>query len=135
VLAYSIEKGLKISAYIGGSMKQRFTLIALALFAVLQLAGHVPARAAEDVTITAKNFSFSPAVVRLKKGEPVVFHLRAAQGVHGLNAPEVGIYSMVLTAKEQIVHATPSRAGVFVIHCSIVCGTGHHQMEMTFIVR
>jgi cytochrome c oxidase subunit II len=116
-------------------MKQRFTLIALALFAALQLAGHVPAQASDDVTITAKNFSFSPAVVRLKKGEPVVFHLRAAQGVHGLDAPEVGIHRMVLTAKEQIVRATPSRAGTFVVHCTIVCGTGHARMQMTFIVR
>ncbi len=93
------------------------------------------ALAANDVTITAKNFSFSPAVVRLKKGEPVTFHLRAAQGVHGLNAPEVGINSMVLTAKEQIVRATPSKSGTFVVHCSIVCGTGHAQMAMTFIVK
>ena len=116
-------------------MKQRVTLIALALFMFLQLAGTLHAQGPDVVFITAKNFSFSPAVVRLKKGVPVVFHLRAAQGVHGLNAPEVGINNMVLTAKEQIVHATPSRAGTFVVHCSIVCGTGHAQMAMTFIVR
>ncbi len=116
-------------------MKQRLTLIALALFVALQLPGKLPAQAANDVTITAKNFSFSPAVVRLKKGEPVVFHLRAAQGVHGLNAPEVGINNIVLTAKEQIVRATPTKAGTFVVHCSIVCGTGHAQMAMTFIVK
>lgn len=94
-----------------------------------------PSLAANDVTITAKNFSFSPAVVRLKKGQPVTFHLRSAQGVHGINAPEVGINSMVLTAKEQIVKATPSKAGTFVVHCSIVCGSGHAQMAMTFIVK
>jgi len=112
--------------------------IAVLFAAVLvALAGLSPSSslAANDVTITAKNFSFSPAVVRLKKGEPVTFHLRAAQGVHGLNAPEVGINSMVLTAKEQIVHATPAKAGTFVVHCSIVCGTGHAQMAMTFIVK
>lgn len=115
-------------------MKQGLTLIALALFAVLQLPGKLPAQASNDVTITARNFSFSPAVVRLKRGQPVVFHLRSAQGVHGLNAPEVGINNMILTAKEQIVHATPPKAGTFVVHCSIVCGTGHAQMVMTFIV-
>ncbi len=114
---------------------KRFTLIALILFAVVLLAGKLPALATNDVTITAKNFSFSPAVVRLKKGEPVVFHLRAAQGIHGLNVPEVGINSIVLTAKEQIVKATPMKAGTFVAHCSIVCGTGHAQMAMTFIVK
>ena len=116
-------------------MKLRLTLIALTVFAVVQFSGKLPAQAANDVTITAKNFSFSPAVVRLKKGEPVVFHLRSAQGVHGLNAPEVGINSMVLTAKEQIVKATPMKGGTFVVHCSIVCGTGHAQMAMTFIVK
>ena len=114
---------------------KRFTLIALILFAVVLFAGQLPALATNDVTITAKNFSFSPAVVRLKKGEPVVFHLRAAQGIHGLNVPEVGINSIVLTAKEQIVKATPMKAGTFVAHCSIVCGTGHAQMAMTFIVK
>jgi cytochrome c oxidase subunit 2 len=115
-------------------MIKRLSIIALILAGVAQFA-LVPADAANDVTITAKNFSFSPAVVRLKKGEPVTFYLRAAQGVHGMNIPEVGINSMVLTAKEQIVHATPSKAGTFVMHCSIVCGTGHAQMAMTFIVK
>jgi len=116
-------------------MKQRFTIIAAALFVALQFTGKLPAQANNDVTITAKNFSFSPAVVRLKKGEPVVFHLRAAQGVHGLNAPEVGLDHIVLTAKEQIVKVTPMKAGTFVVHCSIVCGAGHAQMALTFIVK
>ena len=116
-------------------MRQRLTLIALALFTVLQLSGKLPAQASTDVYITAKNFSFSPAVVRLKKGEPVVFHLRSTQGVHGLNAPAVGIHDLVLTAKEAFVRATPSQAGTFVVHCSIVCGAGHAQMAMTFIVK
>jgi cytochrome c oxidase subunit 2 len=114
-------------------MIKRIAAVTLAV-AGLSLAAVVPALA-HDVSITAKNFSFSPAVVRLKKGEPVTFHLHASQGVHGLNAPEVGINSMVLTAKEQIVRATPSKAGTFVVHCSIVCGSGHAQMAMTFIVK
>ena len=115
-------------------MLKRLGFITVVVMAAVQFAC-TTARAANDVTITAKNFSFSPAVVRLKKGEPVTFHLRAAQGVHGLNAPEGGINSMVLTAKEQLVHATPAKAGTFVVHCSIVCGTGHSQMAMTFIVK
>jgi cytochrome c oxidase subunit 2 len=114
---------------------RRIAIIFAAVLVVVSGALPTASRAANDVTIIAKNFSFSPAVVRLKKGEAVTFHLRAAQGVHGLNAPEVGINSMVLTAKEQIVRATPSKAGTFVVHCSIVCGTGHAQMAMTFIVK
>ena len=103
--------------------------VAIALFVA------VPAFAAHDVTITARNFTFSPAVVRLKKGEPVVFHLRAAQGVHGLNVPEVGLPHELLTSREKTVRATPHQAGTFVVHCAVVCGTGHSHMGMTFIVK
>ena len=87
------------------------------------------------MSITAKNYSFSPSVVHLKKGDTVHFHLRASQGVHGLNVPEVGIKSAVLTSKELTITAVPKKAGTFLTHCTVVCGPGHPNMKMTFIVE
>ena len=90
---------------------------------------------ARNVTITAKNFFFSPSVVHLKKGQTVHFNLRSSQGVHGLNVPQVGINNVTLTSKETDVTATPKKAGTFVAHCAVYCGIGHQNMKMTFIVK
>ena len=109
-----------------------------ALFSIMSLvavsAMALPA-AAGTVTITAKNWAFSPSVVHLKKGQPVHFDLRSTQGVHGLNVPAVGLNNVTMTAKETDVTATPKKAGTFVGQCAVFCGAGHAKMKMTFIVK
>ena len=113
----------------------RSTFFAAITLAIIS-AGILPATAAvANVTITAKDFSFSPSVVHLKKGQTVHFHLRASQGVHGLNVPAVGIDNATLTSKVTNITAVPKKAGTFVAHCAVFCGAGHQNMKMTFIVH
>lgn len=113
----------------------RSTFFSIASLVAVSLSALPAAAAVANVTITAKNFSFSPSVVHLKKGQTVRFHLRSSQGVHGLNVPQVGINNVTLTSKETDVTATPKKAGTFVAHCAVYCGVGHQNMKMTFIVK
>lgn len=110
-------------------------ILVAALAAVITVSSAASALAAKDVTITAKDFQFTPNVVTLKAGEPVDFHLRATQGVHELNVPEVGLKSVMLTASNTVMHVVPKKKGTFVSHCAVYCGIGHSNMKITFIVK
>lgn len=114
-------------------MRKR-TLIATVALGFAAFAAAAPAFAA-DVTITAKNFSFSPKVVTLKKGQTTTLHIKSAEGVHGLNVPGIGLPMTTITAAGTDVKVTPKKAGTFDAHCAIVCGAGHEQMAMKFVVK
>ena len=114
-------------------MRKLAALLTLALSSVFFVAP-LAARAG-DVTITASNFKFTPAVVTLKKGVETTLHLKAAEGAHGLNVPEIGLPNTVITAAGSTVKVKPAKAGTFTAHCALVCGAGHAQMAMKFIVK
>lgn len=114
-------------------MRKLASLLTLAVTAAL----FVPAlpAGASTVTITASNFKFTPAVVTLKKGVTTTLHLKAAEGAHGLNVPEIGLPNTVITAAGTDVKVTPKKAGTFAAKCALVCGAGHDTMAMKFIVK
>jgi cytochrome c oxidase subunit II len=95
----------------------------------------LPASATQSVTITAKNFAFSPALVTLKEGQPTAITFVATQGVHGLTAPDIGLNQTVtITSAPTTVTVTPQKVGTFTSHCAIVCGVGHAKMQIVFKV-
>lgn len=109
-------------------------LSVLATTAVL-CADAIPAVAAErDITITAHNFAFAPAIVKLERGATYALHLRSTDGPHGLDVPEIGLHHLVLTSRAQTVTIAPTTIGTFVAHCTQYCGAGHATMAMTFVV-
>lgn len=116
-------------------MKTLLTAICIAAIAAIVPVQQAQASSAQSVTITAKNFAFSPAVVTLKQGEPAHITLVSTQGVHGLTVPEIGLTQTVtITQKPTTVTVTPKKLGTFVAHCAIFCGVGHPHMQITFKV-
>lgn len=112
-------------------------LISTALLAALALGTVAPALA-NDVNIEAngQTYAFKPAVVMLKKGQATTLHFKATPGApHGLNVPELGIKNAIITSAGTNVTVKPMKAGTYVAHCAIVCGTGHAHMAMKFIVK
>lgn len=94
-----------------------------------------PASATQSVTVKAKNFSFSPAVVTLKEGQPTAITFVATQGVHGITSPEIGLNQTVtITSSPTTVTVTPHKTGTFTAHCAIFCGVGHAKMQLVFKV-
>lgn len=114
-------------------MRKLAALLTLTVAAAFFVTGS-PARAAV-VTIVATDFKFTPAVVHLKKGQITTLHLKAAQGAHGLNVPEIGLKNTVITAAGTTVKVKPMKAGTFTAHCALYCGPGHTTMAMKFIVK
>jgi cytochrome c oxidase subunit 2 len=91
--------------------------------------------AARTIPIVAKQFSYAPSEVRLKKGEPVTLVLTSADVVHGLKSKDLPINATIQPGQETRVTFTPSTPGKFIATCNKFCGPGHLDMKMTFIVE
>lgn len=87
------------------------------------------------IRLTAKNFNFSPDVITVKKGEPVVIELTSKDRKHGFYLPDFGI--KVEIAPGAVGHArfTPNKVGTFPFACHVFCGEGHEDMTGTLIVK
>lgn len=107
--------------------------IALALAILLSAAAGSGAEP-KVVKISAKRFEFTPAEVRVKKGETVVLELTALDRVHGFNLPAFKIRKDIVPKEVTRVTLTPGEAGTFPFHCDVFCGDGHEDMTGTLIV-
>lgn len=86
------------------------------------------------IEVTAKRFSFDPATITLKKGEPVVLVLRSLDVPHGLRIRELNIDIKASKGSMGEARFTPQTAGEFVGQCSVFCGAGHGSMKLTIDV-
>jgi len=82
------------------------------------------------IEVTAKRFSFEPAEITLKKGEPVVLVLKSLDVPHGLRFRELKVEVKVGKGGTAEVYFTPNRTGTFIGHCSVFCGSGHGSMTL-----
>ncbi len=116
-------------------MRRKFmlTLLVGALATVGSMAPGAQAQTAapQRIVIIAKRFSFNPGEVTLKKGQPVVLVLKSADVAHGLRFRDLNVNIPKVNAGATAeVQFTPNKAGVFIGHCSVFCGSGHGSMIM-----
>ena len=101
----------------------------------LTLSGFAPASdAPRRIEVSVKKFAYTPGEITLKKGEPVVLVLTTEDVAHGLKFKELGLDSKVNKGKPAELAFTPDKAGDFVGHCSVFCGSGHGSMTLTLHV-
>jgi cytochrome c oxidase subunit 2 len=99
---------------------------------LVRVAGAEPS--AQHVAVTAKKFAIEPAVITVKKGEPVDLVLKSSDVPHGLRFRELKVDVRVGKGGTAEVHFTPNQTGTFVGHCSVFCGMGHGSMTLTLRV-
>jgi cytochrome c oxidase subunit II len=87
------------------------------------------------IQITAKKFEFSPAVIELRVGVPVVIELSSLDRKHGFALPDFKIDEQIEAGGVTRIRIVPDRAGTFSFHCSVFCGSGHEEMGGTIVVR
>lgn len=107
-------------------------LSALALGVSLSVAVPVTASASapQTVTITAAT-SFSPSAITVKAGEAVTLKFVGTSGVHGVESKELGIPATTITpGSAKTVVFTPQKPGTYTLHCTIMCGPQHGNMEV-----
>lgn len=85
-------------------------------------------------SLTAKNWEFSPAVLRVKKGNTVVITITNAEGTHGFALPDFGIDQKLEPGQSVTVKFVANKSGQFTFFCNVPCGSGHQKMKGTLIV-
>jgi cytochrome c oxidase subunit 2 len=86
------------------------------------------------VKVSARKFSFTPAEIPLRKGEPVTLELSTEDVFMGFNVPDFKARSDIVPGKVMRLRLTPDRAGTFPFLCDIFCGDGHETMSGKIVV-
>ncbi len=108
-------------------------VFALSAFAPGLLAADQPEQV---IKITAKKFEYSPNVIRIKTGVPVVLEFTSLDRVHGFTVPDLGgIRATIEPGKATRVTIVAPKAGTYEFHCDIFCGEGHEGMTGKIIVE
>ena len=119
-------------------MKLRYVVPILA-FALLPLSGSISrplaAQAApQHINVVAKRFTYVPAEITLKKGQPVVLSFTSQDVTHGIRFKELNLETKIHKGSPAELTFTPTQTGDFVGHCSNFCGAGHGGMMLTLHV-
>jgi len=105
------------------------------LLAVILAAATSDVAAQEKViAVTAERFKFTPGVIELKVGVPVVLELTTLDRKHGFQVPDLKIDETVEPVRFTHVRIFPDKAGTYDFHCTVFCGSGHEEMARQIIV-
>jgi cytochrome c oxidase subunit II len=112
------------------------------LSAFLVLAFALGASAAEQmgqseqvIKISAKKFEYSPNVITIKAGVPVILEFTSLDRVHGFTIPDLGgVRATIEPGKVTQVRIMAPKAGTYEFHCDLFCGEGHEGMTGKIIV-
>jgi cytochrome c oxidase subunit 2 len=87
------------------------------------------------ILVTAEKFKFTPAVIELKLGQPVVLELTTLDRKHGFQVPDLKVDESIEPGKVTRVRIVPDKAGTFPFHCDVFCGSGHEEMAGEIVVK
>lgn len=97
------------------------------------IAATVSAR--KEFVITAKQWSFSPSEIKVKKGDTVVLKLKTVDVAHSYTIPEFGINVAIKPGETAVAEFVADKTGTFTSSCTTYCGVGHAGMKGTIIVE
>jgi cytochrome c oxidase subunit 2 len=114
---------------------QRRTVLAIALASLASITlGASAQKPRRVIRVKARRFTYTPARITLKKGEPVTFELTTEDITMGFNVPDFGVRADIVPGKATRLDLTPDRAGTFTFLCDIFCGDGHEGMSGQLVV-
>jgi len=76
------------------------------------------------IRLKAKKFEFTPGVITVKKGEPLVLDLTSADRTPGFNRPNFGIQSGAKPGTVSRLRSTPDKAGGRIVVSGSQFGSG-----------
>jgi heme/copper-type cytochrome/quinol oxidase subunit 2 len=102
-------------------------------------AGHLRAQdqapSRRDLTITIKDFRFTPDRVEVVQDDLVRLTLRSADIAHSFNIDEYRIARRIPAGAMTVVEFRADRTGTFPFYCNMTGEAGHAQVRGQFIVR
>lgn len=113
-----------------------FILFAAGVVAFSALAADQASQSEQVIKISAKRFEYSPNVITIKAGVPVIFEFTSLDRVHGFTVPDLGgIRATIEPGKVTRVRIVAPKAGTYEFHCDLFCGEGHEGMTGKIIVE
>lgn len=95
----------------------------------------IPVGETKEFNITARQWSFEPSTIRVKKGDKVILHITSVDVAHGFALPAFGIDEYLEPGKTVRVEFIADKTGTFSFACSVYCGAGHSSMTGQLIVE
>ena len=90
--------------------------------------------AVRTIKIIAKKFDFTPSVITLKAGEPVVLEFTTEDVLMGFSAPDLEARVDIPPGKTSTLRLTPKVPGEYAFICDVFCGDEHDEMGGKIIV-
>ena len=108
---------------------------ALPMFVLLGVCHQAPAQGKEvALTVTAKQFEFSPHTISVHKGDKVTLTLKSEDVAHGFAINEYKINRRIIPEQPSTVSFVADSEGRFRFYCSVICGDDHAKMVGELIV-
>mgnify|MGYP001569928566 CR=1 FL=1 len=86
------------------------------------------APATREISVTARQFAYTPETIVVNRGDHVILQLNSADVTHGFYLDVYGVTAEVSPGRPTTVEFTADRAGKFRYRCSITCGPLHPFM-------
>jgi heme/copper-type cytochrome/quinol oxidase subunit 2 len=105
----------------------------MASAAHLRAQDQAPSR--RDLTITIRDFSFTPDRIEVVQDDLVRLTLRSADTAHSFNIDEYRIAKRIPAGGMTVVEFRADRTGTFPFYCNLTSEPGHSQARGQLIVR
>ena len=89
----------------------------------------------KEFTMTAKQWTFDPAVITVKQGDKVKLKIKSVDVTHGFALPDFNVKVDLVPNKEETVEFVADKKGEFTFFCSVLCGDGHRDMKGKLVVE
>ncbi|MFQ6041958.1 MAG: fibronectin type III domain-containing protein [Candidatus Poribacteria bacterium] len=97
--------------------------------------GAKPKESIVRYSITARQWQFSPATIRVTEGDKVILTIRSVDVPHGFGLDAFGINKVLNPGKDVVVEFIAKKKGKYPFRCTVPCGAGHANMKGTLIVE
>ncbi len=126
-----VQSLLKNKARLAGELRLPW-LLALAVIGIVVVIVPVPVNTAvaanRQIYITAKDFGFTPGVIRVNPGDRITLELASADVVHGLYLDEYDVSVSAEPGRPATITFVADQTGTFRFRCSVTCGALHPFM-------
>jgi cytochrome c oxidase subunit 2 len=90
---------------------------------------------AVEAYIVARIFSFSPSTISIPVGTRVTFYVTSPDVVHGFFIADTAINMTVVPGWVNSATHQFTKPGTYLLLCNEYCGSGHHFMSGTIVVK
>jgi heme/copper-type cytochrome/quinol oxidase subunit 2 len=110
-----------------------FSLVGL-LVLVAPWPGVILSAGEREIHVLARDYAYSPGVIRVSRGDRVTLVLEAEDVTHGLYLDGYGVDLVAVPGRASRATFVADRPGKFRLRCSKVCGTLHPFMLGELVV-